>query len=123
MKYSRSEHEKARKFTETELEKYSDYSYQDVVELGLGKRISIESPPGFEQFNFAMEVRNNDDGGLEVSVFYHDIPPYEEVPSWFKDAIGTEDISHGESSFRVWYEIYKDGRKVWPSFEHPDGED
>lgn len=70
-----------------------------------------------------MEVRDGDDGGLELCVFRHDLPPYREVPKWIKEASGVGDISRGESRSNVWFEIYMYNRIEWPDTEHPDGED
>lgn len=119
-KYSKSDRRKAEKFKERELSKYSEFTYKEVATLKKKGRQKIKSPPGLEHFNFALEVKKNDDGGLELSVFHYDLPPYDEVPDWINEASGIDDITQGESSFRLWFDIYKVDSKNWPSFEHTD---
>lgn len=123
MKYSKSDSDKAFDFQRKELANYVDCSYQQVAELKAKGRMVIKSPPGLKHFNFALEVRDGDDGGLELCVFHHDLPPYDEVPQWIKDACGIDDITLGEGRYNVWFEIYKDNRIEWPDTEHRDGDD
>lgn len=107
-------------FQEQELKKYESMTYEEL--MAIKGRLEIESPEELSQYSFAREIKKDEFGGLEVSVFHY-FYPKDETPDWLKEACGGVDISLGESRFSRWFNILKNNKITWPSFEHLDGED
>jgi len=74
-----------------------------------------------EEFNFAYEISEIEHEEIEVSVFNHDLPPYDnKLPPEMSELLKDHDISFGESKFQVWFSIGKDNFIQWWDDESPD---
>jgi len=119
MSKNEDEKEKAQEFKVAELKKLAKLNYDELFKIIGRKR--IDAPEGLEHFNFAREVVNNGEKGIEVSVFDHDLPPYGikgEVPPEMADLLS--DVEFGESRMQVWFEIGKDNFIDWWDDPSPD---
>ena len=113
--------EKARLFQESELRPYAELSYEEL--LSLKGRQAIESPQGLGSFNFAREIKNDEFGGLEVSVFYYWVPDSSKYPKVIQGIMAEHGVKQVESRSSAWFNISPQGRIEWPEMDQQDGED
>jgi len=107
-------------FQESELSKLSKLAFDTLSQMQ--SRTGIDSPENLSSYDFAREIKADEFGGLEVSVFHY-FTSGTEVPAFIKEAIGSLEMSVGESRMSRWFNIQPNGIINWPKFEHPDGED
>ncbi len=112
--------EKVMDYLGSEVHKLSKLSYPELEEIQI--RTDIDPPQGLDDLKFAREIKPDEFGGLEVSVFHYFCDEYE-VPDYIKKAVGDVEIKFGESKLSNWFNILPNGEIEWPSFEHPEGED
>ena len=116
----RAEAEKVMDYLDREVRSLSRLSYQELEQMQFRK--DIDSPPELSEYRFAREIKPDEFGGLEVSVFHY-FYDQSEVPDYIKEAVGDIEIKIGESQLSNWFNILPNGEIEWPDFEHPEGKD
>ena len=112
--------DRAIEFQEEKLLELSKLTYSQLSDIK--GRIEIQSPENLRDYQFAQEIKSNDNGGLEVNVFHYFIPS-NKIQENVKKLIGETNITFGESKMCRWFDIDSKGNISWPSYELDDNED